>query len=100
MGALYRGMGVAGVLALIGFYFARASSFRPTDRSLTRSAIFFCAVVGVVITGLITLITEYYTGTQFPPVQAHRQGLDHRPRHQHHRRPRRLDAGDGAARRS
>jgi len=32
-------------------------------------AIFACAVVGVVITGLITFITEYYTGTQFPPAQ-------------------------------
>ena len=87
---------VAGVLALIGFYFAAHQVFG--DGSVVNAnGVFFCAVVGVVITGLITFITEYYTGTQFPPVQCNRQGLDHRSRDQHHRRPRRLDAGDGAA---
>ena len=70
MGALYRGMIVAGVLALIAFYFVdAASSLRGCGPSSARSNIFICAVVGVVITGLITFITEYYTGTQFPPVQ-------------------------------
>ena len=69
MGALYRGMIVAGVLALVGFYFAAQQRLRRTRRSSARSAIFVCALVGVVITGLITFITEYYTGTQFPPVQ-------------------------------
>ena len=45
-----------------------ASLRRPTIR-ISEMGIFICAVVGVVITGLITFITEYYTGTQFPPVQ-------------------------------
>ena len=35
----------------------------------SRVDIFICALVGVVVTGLITYITEYYTGTQFPPVK-------------------------------
>jgi K(+)-stimulated pyrophosphate-energized sodium pump len=68
MGALYRGMIVAGVLALAGFYFASHRVFAD-NALISENGIFICAVVGVVITGLITFITEYYTGAQFPPVQ-------------------------------
>jgi K(+)-stimulated pyrophosphate-energized sodium pump len=68
MGALYRGMIVAGVLALIGFYFASHRVFAGTSL-VSETGIFVCAVIGVVITGLITVITEYYTGAQFSPVQ-------------------------------
>ena len=67
MGSLYNGMIVAGVLALIGFWFATQQEFGGSD--LSPLSIFWCEVVGVVITGLITVITEYYTGTQFAPVQ-------------------------------
>jgi K(+)-stimulated pyrophosphate-energized sodium pump len=68
MAALYRGMTVAGVLALVGFYFAAQRVFGGTTL-VSETGIFVCALVGVVITGLITFITEYYTGSQFPPVQ-------------------------------
>jgi K(+)-stimulated pyrophosphate-energized sodium pump len=68
MTALYRGMTVAGVLALVGFYFAAQRVFGGTNL-VSETGIFVCALVGVVITGLITFITEYYTGAQFPPVQ-------------------------------
>ncbi len=69
MGSLYNGMIVASVLALVGFWFAAQNVFgASTDVSAT--SIFFCALVGVVITGLITVITEYYTGTQFGPVRS------------------------------
>src|ERR1700678_3990136 len=68
MSALYRGMAVTGVLALVGFYFVTQRVFG--GQSLVNSTgIFICAIIGVVITGLITIITEYYTGSQFPPVQ-------------------------------
>ena len=67
MGSLYSGMTVAGVLALIGFYFITNGVFSGSD--VSPLSIFVCAVVGVVLTGLITFITEYYTGTQFAPVQ-------------------------------
>jgi K(+)-stimulated pyrophosphate-energized sodium pump len=68
MGSLYNGMLVAGVLSLIGFWFVTQNVFAgSTDVNAT--SIFICAVVGVVITGLITFITEYYTGTQFSPVR-------------------------------
>ncbi len=68
MGALYLGMGVASVLALIGFWFAANRTFENAT-GVTPLAIFVCALVGVVITAAITLITEYYTGSQFPPVR-------------------------------
>jgi K(+)-stimulated pyrophosphate-energized sodium pump len=68
MSALYRGMAVTGVLALVGFYFVTQWVFG--GQSLVNSTgIFICAIIGVVITALITFITEYYTGSQFPPVQ-------------------------------
>ncbi len=70
MGALYRGMIVASILALAGFYLASQRVFGGMTGALSVNAIFICAVVGVVITALITLITEYYTGSQFPPVQS------------------------------
>jgi K(+)-stimulated pyrophosphate-energized sodium pump len=69
MGSLYNGMIVAGVLALVGFFFATKAVFSDANGAIDPLSIFFCAVVGVAITGLITFITEYYTGTQFAPVQ-------------------------------
>ncbi len=67
MSSLYSGMIAAGILALIGFYFITKSVFAGSGVSST--SIFICALVGVLITGAITYITEYYTGTQFSPVQ-------------------------------
>jgi K(+)-stimulated pyrophosphate-energized sodium pump len=68
MRSLYIGMVVAGVLALIGFFFITKSVFNEAS-GVNSTSIFVCALVGVLITGLITFITEYYTGTQFSPVQ-------------------------------
>ncbi|MBV8532018.1 MAG: sodium-translocating pyrophosphatase, partial [Candidatus Eremiobacteraeota bacterium] len=68
MAALYRGMTVAGVLALSGFYFVTHRVFADAP-GISETGIFICAVIGVLITGLITFITEFYTGSQFPPVQ-------------------------------
>jgi K(+)-stimulated pyrophosphate-energized sodium pump len=73
MNALYSGMIIAGVLSAIGFYFIAQSEFGAgvTVGTQTISAfdIFICALVGLFVTGLITYITEYYTGTTFPPVK-------------------------------
>ena len=68
MSALYRGMAVTGVLALAGFYFVTQWVFAGQSL-VSATGIFVCAIIGIVITGLITFITEYYTGSQFPPVQ-------------------------------
>jgi len=69
MSALYMGMGVAGVLSLIGFWFVSQDVFAGNTGGVNATSIFFCALVGIAITGLITFITEYYTGTQFAPVK-------------------------------
>jgi K(+)-stimulated pyrophosphate-energized sodium pump len=69
MGALYRGMTVAGVLALIGFYFISNNVFGTGASTYTGMGIFISALIGLVITGVITFVTEYFTGTQFSPVR-------------------------------
>ncbi len=67
MSSLYGGMIVAGVLALIGFYFITRVVFGLG--TISPAAIFTCAVVGVLVTGALTFVTEYFTGTQFKPVR-------------------------------
>ena len=72
MGALYRGLIVAGVLALIAFYpitswmLGNISEHYPT---LSVMKLYCSAVVGLVLTAFLVWITEYYTGTQYAPVQ-------------------------------
>ncbi len=74
MAALYRGLIVSAVLAIVGFYFATSKilahswTTNLTHRTLT-SDLFWSAVIGVVITGLMMLITEYYTSTRYRPVR-------------------------------
>ena len=74
MNALYRGLIVAAVLSAVGFYFVSQSEFGagvslPNGTTITALNVFICALVGLAVTGLITYITEYYTGTQFGPVK-------------------------------
>ena len=74
MGALYRGLIVAGVLSAVFFYFVTAQEFGsavtlPSGQTLSTLSIFVCALVGLVVTGLITYITEVYTGTTFAAVK-------------------------------
>ncbi len=62
MGALYKGMVATGILAAVGFYFV-------TDYLFKDIRIFFASLVGLAVTLLITLITEYFTSTKYRPVQ-------------------------------
>ena len=65
MNALYRGLGVSGLLAAIAFYFVTDAMF-----SLEHSnGIFWCALIGLALTAALVVITEYYTATEFAPVQ-------------------------------
>ncbi len=66
MGALYKGMIVAGVLAAIFFYFV-------TDMMLGESGnwlnVYFSSLIGLGLTAAMVVITEYYTGTDYKPVK-------------------------------
>ena len=72
MNALYKGLIVAGVLALIAFY--PITSYMMGDigtkyPELSVMKLYGAAVVGLVLTGALVWITEYYTGTEYAPVR-------------------------------
>jgi len=72
MGALYKGLIVAGVLAAIAFYFVTMkmmSGLTIDNVAVDPIKFFLASMVGLVVTGLIVYITEYYTSTSFGPVR-------------------------------
>jgi K(+)-stimulated pyrophosphate-energized sodium pump len=77
MGALYKGIIATGVLSLIvllpvlWFVFGDLNvAIEASDKTFTPWSLFWCGVAGLVITGLIIVITEYYTGTNRRPVNS------------------------------
>jgi K(+)-stimulated pyrophosphate-energized sodium pump len=73
MGALYKGFIASAVLSLIGvglvIHLLIGFGAIPGVK-YTGTGLFVCGIVGLVVTGLIIWITEYYTGTNFRPVQS------------------------------
>ncbi len=76
MGALYKGVLATGVLSLILLWPLTAwlvgmdTAMKVGEVSFTGSSLYYCGVVGLIVTALIVVITEYYTGTNFRPVQS------------------------------
>jgi len=74
MPALYKGLIVSAVLACIAFYFVTVRMFpqgltNDVGTNFSAINIFISAIVGLVVTGAIFWITEYYTSTEYGPVR-------------------------------
>jgi K(+)-stimulated pyrophosphate-energized sodium pump len=87
MGALYKGFIATAVLsavalAIIVFGWLGAGTEYTTSGGTTFTGfdLFVCGVIGLIVTGLIIWVTEYYTGTDYRPVKVHRAGLCNRTR--------------------
>jgi len=65
MGALYKGMFGSAILAAVAFYYA-TNKLMVGFTDFTPMQIFYCALVGLVLTVVIVIITEYYTGIYGP----------------------------------
>ncbi len=73
MGALYAGLLVAVLIAVIGFYFVtqymKGNGYLPANQFVSDpNNLFFAALVGVIVTVLIVAITEFFTETAYWPV--------------------------------
>jgi len=68
MNALYRGLAVSGVLALLAFY--PITSWLMGDNGVySVNALYGSAVIGLLLTAALVVITEYYTATEYAPVR-------------------------------
>ena len=74
MGALYKGLIVTGLLSIVGLGAATSLTIgwgsigSVGGADISGAHLFFCGVIGLVVTALIVVITEYYTGTGKRPV--------------------------------
>ncbi len=74
MTALYKGLIVSGVIACAAFYFVTVRMFpegltNAAGQNFSSMNIFISSLVGLAVTGAIFWITEYYTSTEYGPVQ-------------------------------
>ena len=65
MGALYKGMFGSAILAAIAFYYA-CNKFMADLGTISAMQIYYCSLIGLVLTVVIVIITEYYTGIYGP----------------------------------
>jgi K(+)-stimulated pyrophosphate-energized sodium pump len=76
MGALYKGFVATAVLSLLALipvtYLVIGMTEPYTIRGITFQGrhLYYCGIIGLIITGLLMWVTEYYTGTQFRPVRS------------------------------
>ena len=76
MGALYKGLIVTGVLSVLGLGAATSLTVgwgtigTVAGKEITGTNLFICGLLGLVVTALIVVITEYYTGTNKRPVNS------------------------------
>jgi K(+)-stimulated pyrophosphate-energized sodium pump len=69
MGALYKGLIASSVIALVGFY-PITKSIMGNNGIYSVMSLYFSAVIGIVITAAMVIVTEYYTSKKYRPVKA------------------------------
>jgi len=73
MNALYRGLSVAGIISALAFYpittWILGDTVMLEGTAVDSINLFYCALIGLVLTGAMIVITEYYTATEYKPVQ-------------------------------
>jgi K(+)-stimulated pyrophosphate-energized sodium pump len=80
MGAMYKGFLVTALLSIPAIWFATSYSLGGMETvvganvdgtgGFTGRTLFYCSLLGLIVTGLIVWITEYYTGTNYRPVRS------------------------------
>lgn len=77
MAALYKGLVVTGILSAIALWPITSwvlggmdATFTAGDKTFTAQALFWCGIVGLLVTALIVWATEYYTSTEYRPVRS------------------------------
>jgi K(+)-stimulated pyrophosphate-energized sodium pump len=76
MGALYKGFIATGVLSLFALWpvtdylLGMGTIFSVRGANFTGQDLYWCSIVGLVVTALLIVVTEYYTGTNYRPVRS------------------------------
>ena len=76
MGALYKGFIASAILSLVALYFVTDYIieldvvYQQGEKTFTGLTLYICGIIGLLITGLIIWITEYYTGINYRPVKS------------------------------
>ena len=76
MAALYKGFIVTAITSLVILYpvtdwvIGFDTIYSVSDKNFNGLSLYYCGVIGLIITGLIIWVTEYYTGTNYRPVQS------------------------------
>ena len=76
MAALYKGFLASAVIAAVAFYFVTdwvvgwGTEFMIGGTAASGSDLFWCGLIGLVVTGLMIWVTEYYTSTEYKPVKS------------------------------
>ena len=76
MAALYKGFIVTAITSLAILYpvtdwvIGFDTVYTVSDKNFNGMSLYYCGIIGLIITGLIIWVTEYYTGTNYRPVQS------------------------------
>jgi K(+)-stimulated pyrophosphate-energized sodium pump len=73
MGALYKGFFVSAILSVPVIWWVTSYLIGTgpiAGQAFTGMSLFYCSVIGLIVTGLLVVVTEYYTGTNYRPVQS------------------------------